>query len=157
MTENLGANKQDLPLNILLVDDNEADVKITVRAFKQIKWRNNLFVVTNGQECLDFLRHNGTYQERDKFPLPDIILLDINMPVMDGFQVLTALKADEQLHPIPVIMLSASNNEQDVLRSYSLGASSFIQKPVAYEDFVKVVEGFTFYWRMLNRLPRRKP
>jgi len=155
MTENTWENQRHTPLQILLVDDNESDVKITVRAFRQSQWQNNLFVVNNGQECLDFVHHVGNYQDQGKFPTPDVILLDINMPVLDGFQVLRTLKSEESLQTIPVIMLSASNNEQDVVKSYSSGASSFIQKPVAYEDFVKVVEGFIFYWHALNRLPRR--
>lgn len=156
MSDQLNQDTQDRPLNILLVDDNESDLKITLRAFAQAKLKNAVFPVHSGRECLDFLGHQGSYQDHAKYPVPDLILLDINMPVMDGFKVLSALKADLGFRDIPVIMFSASNNEQDVAKSYALGASSFIQKPVAYEDFVKVVEGFNFYWHAANRLPRRK-
>lgn len=157
MTDNKsGAFPRDMPLNILLVDDNEADVKIAVRAFQQAQRKTNLYVAGNGQECLDRVRHEGPFQDRAQYPVPQVILLDISMPVIDGFVVLTALKNDEHTRTIPVVMLSASNNEQDVLKSYALGASSFIQKPVAYEDFVKVIEGFNYYWHVVSRLPRHK-
>jgi len=142
------------PLNILLVEDNEADVKIALRAFSKARIKNTIYVVSDGQEALDFIYHEGKYQDRSKFPTPDLILLDIKMPKMDGFQVLEKIKNDLQYNFIPVIMLTSSKNEEDIARSYKYGAASFIQKPVNYESFVKVVESFNYYWHIVNKLPR---
>ena len=149
-------NKKDLPLNILLVEDNEADVKIALRAFQQARLKNQLFVTHNGQECVDFVRHRGSFTEAARYPRPDLILLDISMPVMDGFGVLKDLKGDEALRSIPIIVMTGSSNEDDIRRSYANGANSFIRKPVAYEEFVEVVEAFNHYWHIINTLPGRK-
>ena len=143
----------DRPIDILLVEDDETDVKITLRAFGKAKIRNNVSFVTDGQEALDFIHHVGKYQDENKFPRPDLILLDINMPKMDGFEVLKKLKADPKLNFIPVVMLTSSKSEEDVLKSYQNGAVSFIPKPVAFESFTKVVDGFNFYWHIINKLP----
>ena len=147
---------EESPLNILLVEDNEADVKIAIRAFNQVLKQNNLYVVNNGQECVDFVKNQGSYQDTEKHPKPDLILLDISMPVMDGFGVLKTLKEDGHYRAIPIIVLTGSDNEEDVMRSYQGGANSFIQKPVTYEEFVEVLKGFNFYWHTLNKLPGRK-
>jgi CheY-like chemotaxis protein len=146
---------QARPLDILLVEDSEADVKITLRAFKNAKFKNNISVVNDGQECLDFVRRQGKYLGA-QHPRPDIILLDINMPKIDGFGVLKALKSDEEYNFIPVIVLSGSKNQDDIMKSYASGANSFIQKPVEYDEFVAVIEGFNFYWHALNKLPGGK-
>ena len=146
----------NIPLNILLVEDSEPDVLITKRAFNNATFKNNLFIVNDGQECLNFIRHEGAYQDADKFPRPDLVLLDVNMPRMNGIEVLKNLKSDDDYKAIPIIVLTGSRNQSDIINSYSYGANSFIQKPVAYEDFVKVVEGFNFYWHVLNKLPRRE-
>ncbi len=158
MTEGVtGPTEQsDMPLNVLLTEDNEADVKITLRAFNSAQIKNNIFVVNDGQECLDFVRHQGAYQDAQKFPRPDIILLDINMPRVDGFGVLQALKTDKDYAAIPIIVLSASKNQHDVSLSYSCGANSFIQKPVEYAEFLNVIDCFNRYWHVLNKLPARR-
>jgi len=145
--------RKDFALNILLVDDNEADVKIALRAFGQARLKNRVFVAYNGQECVDFVRHQGAFSDEASHPRPDLILLDISMPVMDGFGVLKELKGDETLRSIPIVIMTGSNNENDICRSYAGGANSFIRKPVTYEEFVKVVEGFNQYWHMINTLP----
>lgn len=145
-----GNNK---PIDILLVEDTEADIKITLRAFKKARLRNNIYVCHNGQEALDFLYHQGDYKDAQQYPRPDLILLDINMPKLNGFEVLQKIKADPAYCAIPVVMLTSSKNESDIVSSYQKGATSFIQKPVEYEDFVKVVEGFNFYWNIVNKLP----
>ncbi|MFH1359738.1 MAG: response regulator [Candidatus Omnitrophota bacterium] len=152
------ANKEpikDFPLDILLVEDSEADIIITKRAFKNAKLKNNLFIVGNGQECLDFVRHGGAYQDKQKYPRPDLIFLDVNMPKIDGFSVLEVLKEEERTRTIPIIMLTGSKNESDIMKSYMLGANSFIQKPVTYEEFVEIIDGFNFYWHRINRLPQK--
>lgn len=143
-------------LNILLVEDNDADVKITKRAFKQARIQNNVYIVGNGQDCLDFLQHKGAYQDQDMAPRPDLILLDISMPKVDGFEVLQNLKNAEAYKSIPVIILSGSKNSEDINRAFLNGANSFIQKPVSYEDFVQVIDVFNQYWNVLNQLPGRE-
>ena len=150
------AVSRHLPLNILLVEDNEADIKITLRAFGNARLKNNICVVNNGQECLDFIFHEGQYQDAQKYPRPDLVMLDINMPKLDGFGVLKTLKENKNYNSIPVIILSASKSEEDVVRGYSHGANSFIQKPVAYEEFVRFIDGFNYYWQIMNKLPGRK-
>ena len=145
------------PLNILLVEDNEADIKITLRAFRQVSPESTVYVVQDGEEALHFIYHQGKYEDREKFPTPDLILLDINLPKLDGFQVLKRLKGDLEYNFIPVIMLTSSTQEEDVVKSYTQAAASFVTKPVNYADFVKIVEGFIFYWNTVNRLPDRRP
>ncbi len=141
-------------LRLLLVEDSEADIKITLRAFGQAQMKNEIFVARDGQECLDFIRHEGAFQDQEKCPRPHLILLDINMPRCDGFEVLRVLKNDRAYRSIPVIMFSASSNEEDIVKSYALGANSFIQKPVDYREFVGLIKSFNHYWQVLNRLPK---
>jgi two-component system response regulator len=143
----------DRPINILLVEDSEADVKITLRAFRNARIKNNVYVASDGQEALDFIRHQGKYKDRGKFPRPDLILLDIKLPKLDGFQVLDNIKNDLRYNFIPVIMLTSSKDEQDIAKSYRKGASSFIQKPVSYDEFVKIVDGLNLYWQFISKLP----
>ena len=140
------------PIDILLAEDNDADVKIALRAFKKARLRNNVYVVNDGVEALDFVFKKGEYENADH-PKPGIILLDINMPKLNGFEVLEKLKSEDKTKCIPVIMLTSSRNEEDVVQSYGNGASSYIPKPVNYDDFVKVVDSFNFYWHIVNKLP----
>ena len=143
-------------IDILLAEDNEADIKITLRAFDKAKIKNNVFVVRNGQEALDFVYHRGQYQDQHKYPRPDLILLDIAMPKVDGLEALKKLKSDEETYFIPVVMLTSSKNEQDVMKSFKNGAASYIQKPVTYDEFAKVVDVFNVYWHIVNKLPDGK-
>jgi len=133
-------------MNILVVDDNDSDVKITLRAFDKTGSKDQINVVGNGQECIDYLKQEGAYSDPQDAPRPGLILMDVNMPVMDGFMALQAIKTDESLKAIPVIMLTASNNEVDVERSFALGANGYIQKPVEYEEFVNVIDELNLYW-----------
>ena len=142
-----------MSLRILLVEDNESDVKITLRAFRQAFADVEITVVRDGQECLDFVRHEGSYADGEKYLRPQLILLDINMPRCDGFEVLQVLKGNEATRAIPIVMFSASRNEEDVVKSYQCGANGFIQKPVDYEEFLTSVEQLNHYWQNLNRLP----
>lgn len=146
----------DRPIDILMAENNEADIKIALRAFSRAKLKNNIYVVTDGQEALDFVYNKGKYQDKDKFPRPDLILLDIKMPKIDGFGVLERLKKDPLYCMIPIVILTSSENEKDIARSYNNGASSYITKPVDYESFVKAVDGFNFYWHIINKLPNGK-
>lgn len=141
------------PIDILLVEDNEADIKITLRAFDRGRLRNNIHVVRDGQEALDYVYHEGQYQDRGQYPVPDLILLDINMPKANGFEVLQKIKNDPKLRYIPVAMLTSSKNDEDIVRSYGYGACSYIQKPVDFTEFIKLVDGFNFYWHIINKLP----
>lgn len=143
------------PIDILLVEDTEADVKITMRAFKKARLKNNVFVVRDGQEALDYLYHQGPYADVKKFPYPDLILLDINMPKLNGYDVLKKIKGDPQLCATPVVMLTSSKSEEDIMKTYQSGATSYIQKPVNYEEFVKVIVGFNIYWNIITKLPQR--
>jgi CheY-like chemotaxis protein len=150
---NNNENNNQRSMDILLVEDNEADVKITLRAFDKAKLRHKVYVARDGQEALDFVRNQGDFQDKDKFPTPDLILLDIKMPKVDGFGVLKDLKSDLNYGHIPIIMLTSSKDEEDIMRSYKSGASSFIPKPVKYEDFVKVVDIINSYWNTVSKLP----
>jgi len=149
-----GAN--DRPIDILLAEDNQYDADITLRVFEEAKLKNNVYVVKDGKEALDFVYHEGNYQDAKKFPRPDLILLDIKMPKVDGFQVLEKLKSDLQYKVIPVIMLTSSKTDEDMAENYDNSAASYMQKPVNYDDFVKAIDGFNFYWYIINKLPDGK-
>lgn len=142
------------PINILLVEDNPADVKITLRAFNKAKLLNDIYVVSNGEDALDFVHHREAYQDRGQYPRPDLILLDLNIPKISGMDVLKGLKEDPEFKNIPIIILTSSKRDEDVLKSYALGAAGYIPKPVQYDEFVKVVDGFNSYWQIINKLPK---
>jgi len=137
------------PVNILLVEDNPNDVEITKRALERGQVKNHLTVARDGQEALDILfgRANGDA------PLPGLILLDLNMPKVNGHEVLKAIKAERKLRLIPVIILTASTREEDIVRSYDLGVNTFISKPVRFEDFIKVATTIRDYWISIATLP----
>ncbi|MBF0384496.1 MAG: response regulator [Candidatus Omnitrophica bacterium] len=140
-------------LNILLVEDNEADAKIALRAFGEAKVKNRIFVAKDGQEALEYLTATGKYISRREFPFPDIILLDINLPKLSGLELLKKIKSSPQLRAVPVVMLSSSEDEKDIRESYLSYASSYIRKPLGYDDFVKAIEIFNCYWNILVNLP----
>lgn len=140
-------------IDILLVEDSEDDILIIQRAFKKVKMTNEIYIVHDGQEALDFIFHEGKYAEV-KPPTPGLILLDINMPKMNGFQVLEKLKSHPAYKIIPIIMLTVSDREEDIIRSYQNGAVSYITKPMSFEDFVKVIEQFEIYWSLVSKIPR---
>lgn len=138
------------PAEILLVEDNKNDIELTKIGFEQAKFSVNLHSVLNGEECMTFLRKEQHYAN---VPTPDIILLDLNMPKMDGREVLTELANDEMLKSIPVIVLTTSHSEIDVLNSYNLHCRSYIVKPVGFEQFTKVIKCLSDYWFTLVVLP----
>ena len=138
------------PIEILLVEDNPGDVRLTTEALAEAKVQNQLAVARDGVEALQYLRREGPFE---KVPRPDIILLDLNMPRMDGREVLEEIKKDPSLSAIPVVVLTTSEAEEDVLRSYQLHASCYITKPVDLEQFLKVVRSVEDFWLTVVRLP----
>ncbi len=139
-------------INILLVEDSEDDIVIIKRAFKRLKLRNELYVVRRGQEALDFIFQEGDYAD-SKYSTPGLILMDINMPGLNGFEVLERLKENPSSKPIPVVMLTVSDQDEDIVKSYMSGAVSFITKPMNFESFVKVIKQFDIYWTLVSKIP----
>lgn len=141
------------PANILLVEDDPDDQEITRRAFQRGKIRNNLYVVSDGEEALEFLRHEGRYANSDEVPRPDVVLLDLNMPRMDGLEVLREMHSDPSLSLITVIVLTTSREEGEIVRSYQLGCRSFITKPVDVDKFTHIIADLDHYWLEVVVLP----
>jgi two-component system response regulator len=137
------------PVDILLVEDNPNDVEITRRALEKEQVRNELVVARDGQEAIDILFS----REKNGVPKPGLILLDLNLPKVDGREVLGKIKTDPKLKRIPVIVLTVSTRQEDIVRSYDLGVNTFITKPVRYEDFTKVVTTIKEYWIVIATLP----
>lgn len=138
-------------VEILLVEDNPGDVRLTEEALKDNKVHNNLHIVEDGVEALAFLRREGTYSG---CPRPDLILLDLNLPRKDGREVLAEIKADEGLRRIPVVVLTTSKAEEDILRAYDLSANCYITKPVDFEQFIRVVRSIEDFWLAMVKLPQ---
>jgi len=137
-------------VNILIIEDNLDDIEITKRALKEAKIINKLQIARDGQEALDFLKHRGQYQDKDSNPKPGLILLDINLPKVNGLEVLKKIRADVALKRIPVVVLTVSKRDEDIVRSYNNGCNSYIQKPIEFEEFVKVVTTLGLYWGLVN-------
>jgi CheY-like chemotaxis protein len=144
---------QPLPIDILLVEDNAGDVRLTKEVLKDSKVRNNLIVASNGEEALYCLRKQGKYAGSAR---PDLILLDLNLPVKDGREVLAQIKDDPDLKRIPVVILTTSKAEEDVLRTYNLHANCYVTKPVDLEQFIKVVKSLEDFWLAIVKLPNHK-
>lgn len=138
------------PIAILLVEDNPGDVRLTQEALKEGKVRNDMYVVNDGFEALAFLRKTGDYANTRR---PDLILLDLNLPKKGGLEVLAEIKADEELKRIPVVVLTTSQAEQDVMRSYNLHANAYVNKPVDLEQFITVVKSIEDFWLEIVKLP----
>lgn len=138
---------------ILLADDDEDDVLLVRDAFDRSKLLNDLRVVVDGVELMDYLKHQGAYADPAASPRPDIILLDLNMPRKDGRQALEEIKAQEDLRDIPVVVLTTSSLDIDVYKSYCAGANSFITKPVTFESLCEVIKKLSEYWLQIVRLP----
>ena len=141
---------------ILLVEDNPDDVELTRIAFAEAKIANDLIVMGDGAQALDYLFARGDYSDRDPTDLPSIILLDLNMPKVDGREVLQAIRANAATKSLPVVVLTTSAEPFDVEASYALGVNSYIQKPVSFEQFVWAVKQVGLYWLVLNQ-PARTP
>jgi len=138
------------PIEILLVEDNPGDVRLTREVLKEGKLLINLRAVEDGVEALAFLRREGKYADATR---PDLILLDLNLPKKDGREVLAVIKADEHLRRIPVVVLTVSQAEEDILKSYNLNANCYISKPVDLDQFIKVVKSIEDFWLTIVKLP----
>jgi len=144
------------PITILMAEDDPDDRLLVKEAFQESRVANSICFVENGVELLDYLRRQGKFKYSEHFPAPDLILLDLNMPCKDGREALEEIKADQHLRHIPVVVLTTSKTEEDILRSYDIGAAGFITKPVTFEALVKVVQGLQEYWVQIVRLPSKQ-
>jgi CheY-like chemotaxis protein len=140
---------------ILLVEDNPDDEALTLRAFKKSNLKNDIVVAHDGVEALDYLFATGSHSGRDESLKPHLVLLDLKLPKIDGLEVLKRVRADERTRLLPVVILTSSKEQEDLLKSYSLGANSYIRKPVDFNQFVEAVQQLGLYWLVLNELPGR--
>jgi len=140
---------------ILLVEDNPDDEELTIEALKDNRVLNELAIVRNGAEALDYLFCTGRYLSRDKAALPELILLDLKLPKVDGLEVLKQIRATKATELIPVVILTSSKEEEDLIQGYKLGANSYVRKPVDFVQFNAAVKQLSFYWLLLNENPYR--
>jgi chemotaxis family two-component system response regulator Rcp1 len=140
-------------IDILLVEDNEGDAHLTREALKRAKVRNRVHTTSDGVEAMQFLRREGTFADA---PRPDLILLDLNLPNMDGREVLEAIKADPTLRPIPIVVVTSSAAEQDILKSYDLNANCYVTKPVDLQQFLHVIGSVGDFWLDIVKLPPKE-
>ncbi len=146
----------DRAVNILVVEDNPEDFEAMKRAFKQAGLINHIYRVENGDEALDYLHGRGEFSDPERAPRPGLVLLDLNLPGTDGREVLAEIKGNSSLKKIPAIVLTTSNDEQDIDACYSMGANSYLQKPVSMDDFMRAIVLLKEYWLSINILPREK-
>lgn len=137
---------------ILLVEDNKTDEELTLRAFKKNNLKNEVKVLRDGEEALSFLFATGRYAERDQSVMPELVLLDLKLPKVDGLEILRRIRADSRTRLLPVVILTSSREEQDLIKSYTLGANSYVQKPVDFTEFVGAVTQLGCYWLVLNQM-----
>jgi CheY-like chemotaxis protein len=138
------------PAHILLIEDSRMDVELTLDAFREARLGNTVHVSRGGQEALDYLFGQGVYADRQTYPLPSLILLDLKMPGIDGFEVLRRIKGTPRLKRLPVVILTSSKEEGDRALSYDIGANSYLVKPVSFEGFLEVMRQIEDYWLVLN-------
>jgi two-component system response regulator len=149
-----GNDVGDKLVEILLVEDNPSDVQLTLHALARNKLANQIHVVRDGVEALDFLFSTGPYAQRTQRN-PRVVLLDLKLPLIDGLEVLRRVKAEPRTRTIPVVVLTSSREERDIVESYQLGVNSYIVKPVDFEQFAEAVRHLGFYWALLNQPPSR--
>lgn len=136
--------------SVLLVEDNDDDVQLTLRAFQKHKLANDIHVATDGVEALDFLFARGAHADRNGAELPQVVLLDLNLPKIDGLEVLRQIRADPRTRTLPVVVLTSSNEERDLVESYRLGANSYVRKPVDFQQFMEAAHQLGLYWVVMN-------
>jgi len=144
------------PCTILLVEDNPDDELLTLRVFERSRIANRVDVVRDGQEALDYLLRQGDYEQRDPDELPQVVLLDLKLPKIDGLEVLRVIRSTDALRRLPVVILTSSSEESDIVASYDLGANSYVRKPVDFEQFGEAVHNLGLYWLLLNESPTRR-
>ncbi len=141
---------------ILLVEDNADDEALTLRAFKKSNLRNEVIVARDGVEALDYLFGTGEYEGRDTNVMPHLVLLDLKLPKIDGLEVLQRLRADPRTQLLPVVILTSSREQEDMIKGYSLGANSYVRKPVDFSQFMDAIQQLGLYWLVLNERPAHK-
>ena len=139
---------------VLLVEDNADDVELTLRSFQKHNLCHKIIVTRNGEEALNYLFARGTFERRDPAESPALVLLDLKLPKVDGLEILRRVKADERTKMIPVVVMTSSKEDRDLVESYKLGVNSYIAKPVEFEKFLEAVQQFGLYWLLVNRIPR---
>jgi CheY-like chemotaxis protein len=142
-------------VEILLVDDNASDVELTVRALRGHKLANSIHIAEDGEQALDFVFCRGAYKERSFATPPKVIFLDLKMPKVDGIEVLRSIRGDPRTRAIPVVILTSSKEQQDIVEGYKLGVNAYIQKPVDFEEFRSVIERMGMFWLVVNQPPPR--
>jgi two-component system response regulator len=140
-------------VEILLVEDNLSDAELIIRALRKVNLANHLIHVKDGEEAIDFIFAQGKFSEREMKNIPRVILLDIKMPKVDGIEVLRRIKSNEETKSIPVVIMTSSKEEQDIVKSYELGVNSFVVKPVDFNSFSKAVSELGLYWVLINQPP----
>lgn len=140
---------------LLLVEDNPSDEELTLRSLRKHNIANEIVVARDGVEACDYLFGEGAYEGRDPADLPDVVLLDLKLPRMSGLEVLQRIRADERTRTLPVVVLTSSSQDEDIITSYKLGANSYIRKPVRFADFSEAVRQLGVYWMLINEAPRR--
>lgn len=145
------------PGTILLVEDNQDDVDLTMRVLKKHKLANEVVIARDGAEALNYLLADERIDDEGVWVYPHLVLLDVNLPKVTGHEVLRAIRSNRRTKMLPVVMLTSSKEDRDIIESYDSGANSYIQKPVSYEDFSEAVRQLGFYWLLLNQAPTQKP
>jgi CheY-like chemotaxis protein len=155
-TSNINGSEEKMgfdEIEVLLVEDNETDAELTIRALKRKNLANNLVWVKDGEEALEFIFASGRYSRREVQDLPKLVLLDLRMPKVDGMEVLRKIKADPRTNKIPIVVLTSSKEDEDIVESYNLGVNSYVSKPVEFEEFTEAVSTLGLYWMLLNKSP----
>jgi two-component system response regulator len=138
---------------VLLVEDSESDEKLTLRAFKKSNLAHDIVIVRDGAETLEYLFGTGKYEGRDTSSLPAVVLLDLNLPRIEGLEVLRRIRADERTKFLPVVILTASKEDEDRLRGYEVGANAYVRKPVSFAEFVEAIRTLGVFWLVMNEVP----
>jgi len=147
---------QFTPITVLMADDDPDDRLMTKEAWEENRIANTLVFVNDGEELMDYLYHRGRHSDPKTSPRPGLILLDLNMPKKDGREALKEIKADPNLGRIPIVIITTSNEEEEIVRSYDLGVNSFLSKPVTFDELVKMIQVLSEYWLEIVRLPGHK-